>query len=141
MDINTNLSKSSNGSRGQNSIVRSNIMEVFRSCSIREEDDEEALVWAPLKKLPTYNRLRKGILTSSQGMGDQIDISDLGFHEKKKLIDKLICQVEEDNETVRIDIPTNEVRFEHLSIEVEAYVGSRGLPTFINYITNKVEVI
>ncbi|GAB4850125.1 transcription factor [Ancistrocladus abbreviatus] len=150
MDISADLYKISNGSRRQNSIVRSNIMEVFRSHSAREEDDEEALMWATLEKLPTYSRLRKGILTSSRGVGDQIDISDLGFHEKKKLIDKLICLVEEDNEkflwklksrleTVGIDIPTIEVRFEHLSIEAEAYVGSRGLPTFINYITNKVE--
>ncbi|GAB4850129.1 hypothetical protein Ancab_029426, partial [Ancistrocladus abbreviatus] len=98
MDISTNLSKISIGSRRQNSIVRSNIMEVFSSLSTQEEDDEEALMWATLENLPTYNRLRKGMLTISQGVSDQIDISDLGFHEKKKLIDKLICLVEEDNE-------------------------------------------
>jgi len=30
-----------------------------------EEDDEEALKWAALEKLPTYNRLKKGLLLSS----------------------------------------------------------------------------
>jgi len=32
------------------------------------------------------------------------------------------------------------VRFEHLSIDAEAYVGNRGLPTFTNFFSNKVMV-
>ena len=39
-----------------------------RSSRIREGDDEvETLKRAALEKLPTYNRLRKGILTTSRG--------------------------------------------------------------------------
>ena len=41
---------------------------------------------------------------------------------------------------VGIDIPTIEVRYEHLNVEAEAYVGSRALPTFLNFVTNMVEV-
>lgn len=41
---------------------------------------------------------------------------------------------------VGIDLPTIEVRFEHVNVEAEAYVGSRGLPTFINFSVNIVEV-
>lgn len=42
---------------------------------------------------------------------------------------------------VGIKLPTIEVRFEHLNVDAEAYVGSRGLPTFLSYYTNMVEVI
>lgn len=41
---------------------------------------------------------------------------------------------------VGIDIPTIEVRFEHLNVEAEAHEGSRALPTLINFCTNIVEV-
>ena len=55
-------------------------MEAFSRSSRHEEDnDEEALKWAALEKLPTYNRLRKGLLTTSRGVANEIDIADLGF--------------------------------------------------------------
>jgi hypothetical protein len=41
---------------------------------------------------------------------------------------------------VGIEIPTIEVRYEHLNIEAYAYVGGRALPTLLNSITNQVEV-
>lgn len=41
---------------------------------------------------------------------------------------------------VGIDLPEIEVRYEHLTIEADAYVGSRALPTFINFISNFFEV-
>lgn len=72
-------------------------MDVF-SRSSREEDDEEALRWAALEKLPTFDRLRKGILTASRGGADEIDIQNLGFHERKRLMERLVRVAEEDNE-------------------------------------------
>jgi len=42
--------------------------------------------------------------------------------------------------SVGIDNPTIEVRFEHLNIDAEAYVGNRGIPTFINFFVNKFTV-
>uniref|UniRef100_A0A6V7QPR8 ABC transporter domain-containing protein n=1 Tax=Ananas comosus var. bracteatus TaxID=296719 RepID=A0A6V7QPR8_ANACO len=78
--------------------------------SVREEDDEEALKWAAIEKLPTYNRMRKGILT-----GEKAGCKNVG-----------------------IDNPTIEVRFEHLNIDAEAYVGNRGVPTFTNFFYNKI---
>lgn len=41
---------------------------------------------------------------------------------------------------VGISVPTVEVRFEHLNVETEAYVGSRAMPTFFNYCVNTIEV-
>jgi len=41
---------------------------------------------------------------------------------------------------VGIDNPTIEVRFEHLNIDAEAYVGNRGIPTMTNFFSNKIMV-
>ncbi|XP_074275948.1 pleiotropic drug resistance protein 1-like [Silene latifolia] len=135
--------------RNSSSVWRSNGGDVF-SRSIRDEDDEEALRWAALEKLPTYDRLRKGILTSSHGVVNEIDVNNLGFHDKKNLLERLVHVTEDDNENfllklmgrierVGIEIPTIEVRYENLKVEAEVFMGSRALPTFINFMTNIVE--
>jgi hypothetical protein len=85
-------------SRGVSSVWRNSTVEVF-SRSSREEDDEEALKWAALEKLPTYDRLRKGILTSaSRGIISEVDIENLGVQERKQLLERLVKVAEEDNE-------------------------------------------
>lgn len=71
-------------------------LEIF-SRSAREEDDEEALKWAALEKLPTYDRLRKGLLHGSKG-ANQIDIGSLGYDDKRDLVDRLVTNVDDDNE-------------------------------------------
>ncbi|KAJ8539720.1 hypothetical protein K7X08_013972 [Anisodus acutangulus] len=131
-----------------NSIFRAN--NIFNRSS-RDEDDEEALKWAALEKLPTFDRLRKGLLFGPQGVGaNEVDINDLGNKESKDLIDRLVKNADEDNEKflrklrdridrVGLDLPTIEVRYEHLKIEADAYVGSSALPTFTNFITNFIE--
>ncbi|XP_038984626.1 ABC transporter G family member 36-like [Phoenix dactylifera] len=120
------------------------------SRSSREEDDEEALKWAALEKLPTYNRLRRGILAINEGQPREIDIENLSYQERKNLIERLVRVADEDNEKfllklrnrmdqVGIELPTIEVRYEHLNIEAEAYVGNRGLPSFVNATVNVLE--
>ncbi|KAJ7966134.1 Pleiotropic drug resistance ABC transporter [Quillaja saponaria] len=133
---------------GSSSIWRNSNREVF-SRSSREEDDEEALKWAALEKLPTYLRIRRGILTE-EGQPREIDIEKLGLLERKNLLERLVKIAEEDNERfllklkdrihrVGLDIPTIEVRFEHLNIEAEAHVGGRALPTMFNFSINMFE--
>jgi hypothetical protein len=41
---------------------------------------------------------------------------------------------------VGLDIPTVEVRFEHLNVEAKVHVGSRALPTIYNFFINMFEV-
>lgn len=77
-------------------IWRSNSMEIF-SASARE-DDEEALKWAAIERLPTYLRIRRSILTNEEGNAREIDIKKLGFTERKILLDRLLKLAEEDNE-------------------------------------------
>ncbi|XP_010537955.1 PREDICTED: ABC transporter G family member 40 isoform X2 [Tarenaya hassleriana] len=146
----TSFHKASSSLRRNSSVWRRDTgMEVF-SRSSREEDDEEALRWAALEKLPTFDRLRKGILTASHGGVNEIDIHSLGFQEKKKLLERLMKVGDEDHEKllwslknridrVGIEVPTIEVRFDHLTVEAEAHVGGRALPTFVNFISNIVE--
>ena len=68
--------------------------------SVREEDDEEALRWAAIEKLPTYDRMRKGILTGAGAGGgiEEVDIQGLGMEERQNLIERLVRTAEEDNE-------------------------------------------
>ncbi|GAA0140844.1 ATP-binding cassette [Lithospermum erythrorhizon] len=140
------------GRLGSSSIWRSHRgMDVFAASSRRsEEDDEEALKWAAIEKLPTYLRIRRGILSEGEGKHREIDITNLGFIERANLIDRLVKIAEQDNENfllklksridrVNILLPTIEVRFEHLNIEAAAYVGSRGLPTVLNFSVNTLE--
>jgi predicted Zn-dependent protease len=94
----TDIYRATNSLRAQSSTIwRNSGVEVF-SKSSREEDDEEALKWAALEKLPTYNRLRKGLLTTSHGAANEIDVTDLAFQEKQKLLERLVKVAEEDNE-------------------------------------------
>ncbi|KAJ1691234.1 hypothetical protein LUZ63_015389 [Rhynchospora breviuscula] len=118
--------------------------------SVREEDDEEALKWAAIEKLPTYDRVRKGMLPPVDGGAPQeVDIDGLSMQERKDLLERLIRTAEEDNERfllklrdrmerVGIDNPTIEVRFENLNIDADAYIGNRGVPTFTNFFSNTI---
>ena len=40
---------------------------------------------------------------------------------------------------VGIELPRIEVRFEHLNVEADVYVGSRALPTLLNFVLNFLE--
>ncbi|KAF8400719.1 hypothetical protein HHK36_014019 [Tetracentron sinense] len=132
--------------------------EFYRVGSIRsrsrtsvEDEDEEALRWAAYQRLPTYNRARKGILCGVAGDYKEIDLQSLKYQERKEFLDRLIRDGD-DNERylqklknridrVGIEIPTIEIRFEHLKIDAEAYVGSRALPTMLNFCANMLEGI
>ncbi|KAI3775037.1 hypothetical protein L1987_49605 [Smallanthus sonchifolius] len=140
--------RSSNGRMGSlrsgsTSLWRNTGMDVF-SRSNREEDDEEALKWASLEKLPTFDRLKKGLLFGSTGPSQEVDIDNLGFEDRKRLLDRLVNTADEDNEKfllklrnridrVGIDLPTIEVKFEHVTVEADINTGSRALPSFINF--------
>ncbi|XP_071722010.1 pleiotropic drug resistance protein 1-like isoform X2 [Rutidosis leptorrhynchoides] len=122
------------------------------SSSLRrdERDDEEALKWAAIERLPTVDRVRKGLLNAIEGETSEVDITKLGFQDRKDLIERLVNDTDVDNERflmklrrrldrVGIEIPTLDVRFENLRVEAEAQVGSRALPSFTNFSINMVE--
>ncbi|ONM41194.1 ABC transporter G family member 40 [Zea mays] len=130
------------------------------SRSSREEDDEEALRWAALEKLPTYDRVRRAMVplglgadgaeaAGRKGLVD-VDVLSLGPRERRALLERLVRVADEDNERfllklkdrvdrVGIDMPTIEVRFQNLEAEAEVRVGSSGLPTVLNSVVNTIE--
>ncbi|KAM7512769.1 hypothetical protein LguiB_011644 [Lonicera macranthoides] len=122
-----------------------------RSASFREDgDDEEALRWAALERLPTYNRVRRGIFTNIVGDSKEIDVDKLQVEERTVLLERLVNSVNNDwnrffdrmrrrFNTVDLEFPKIEVRFEHLHIETFVHVGSRALPTIPNFIFNMTE--
>ncbi|KAK3416802.1 hypothetical protein EUGRSUZ_H02562 [Eucalyptus grandis] len=108
------------------------------SRSSHDEDDEEALRWAALEKLPTFKRLQKGILTASGG-ANQIDIWTLGFHDRKRLLERLLRVTEEDNEGFLLKLRNRIDRVGIDNVEAKAHEGSRALPTVINFCTSILE--
>ncbi|KAK2655148.1 hypothetical protein Ddye_008200 [Dipteronia dyeriana] len=120
------------------------------------QDDEEELRWAAIERLPTYDRLRKGVirqvLDNGKVVHGEVDVTNLGMQDKKQLMESILKVVEEDNEKflrrlrdrtdrVGIEVPKIEVRYEHLSVEGDVHVGSRALPSLINFYMNAIESV
>ncbi|BFI27868.1 ATP-binding cassette, subfamily G (WHITE), member 2, PDR [Marchantia polymorpha subsp. ruderalis] len=118
------------------------------------EDDEEALMWATLEKLPTYDRLRKTVLCDLKGSRrrlDTVDVRSLKQQDREAAIDniigsdapadneKFLSKLRERLEKVGIELPRVEIRFENLHITAQCYVGSRALPTLWNAALNFTE--
>jgi hypothetical protein len=122
----------------------------------READDEEALKWAALQKLPTYDRIRRSIFKSVEENGNvltqEVDATQLSQEDRKKLMAKIFKVTEDDNERfllkfreridrVGIELPKIEVRFEHLDITANVHVGGRALPSLPNFLLTLFEVL
>ena len=68
-----------------------------------DEDDEEALRWAALERLPTCDRVRRAILPlaaegAEAGAHQVVDVLSLGPHERRALLERLVRVADEDNE-------------------------------------------
>ncbi|OIT22805.1 pleiotropic drug resistance protein 2 [Nicotiana attenuata] len=120
------------------------------------EEEEKELKWAAIDRLPTYDRLRKGMMKEVMNNGrvvhNEVDMTKLGNQEKKVLMESILKVVEDDNEQflrrlrhrtdrVGIEIPKIEVRFQNLSVQGDTYVGTRALPTLLNSTLNTIEAV
>ncbi|KAL6326623.1 hypothetical protein AAG906_009749 [Vitis piasezkii] len=105
----------------------------------RREDDEEELKWVAIERLPTFERLSKEM--PKQVLDDGKVVNEEVYQRLLKKIMKFLLRLEERTDRVGVEIPKIEVRFEHLSIEGDAYVGTRALPTLINSTMNFIEGI
>ena len=76
------------------------------SRSSREEDDEEALRWAALEKLPTYDRVRRAMVplggdgaeADAGGGKGLVDVHSLDPQQRRALLERLVRVADEDNE-------------------------------------------
>ncbi len=72
------------------------------SAAKRQPEDEEAVRWAALQKLPTYDRVRKTLFKTVEANGnaltEEVDVTQLSHQDRKKLMSKILKETEEDNE-------------------------------------------
>ncbi|KAL3538335.1 hypothetical protein ACH5RR_001701 [Cinchona calisaya] len=128
----------------------------FRSNSVlstgRDDnlDEERALQWAAIERLPTFERLRSSLFDEHDGNEADgkrkrlIDVTKLGALERHVFIEKLIKHIEYDNlrllqkirkrmNKVGIEIPSVEVRYNDLRVEAQCeIVDGKPLPTLWN---------
>ncbi|KAL9251842.1 ABC transporter G family member 35-like protein [Drosera capensis] len=119
-------------------------------------EDEEALMWASLENLPTYDRLRTSIMKFLEedpggGEGNErvlhrgVDVRRLEMNERILFIGRLFKDSEQDHvkflkklrdriDKVEIQLPTVEMEFENLTVEAKCYV-----PTLPNTACNILE--
>ncbi|KAJ9184443.1 hypothetical protein P3X46_004169 [Hevea brasiliensis] len=150
------LARSSTGSRRSFGSRRSWTQPDVFNQSMRREEDEEELRWAAIERLPSFERMRKGmlrqVLDNGKVIQSEVDVRNLRMQDKKQLMESIFKDAEDDSEKfltrlrdridrVRIQIPKVEVRFEHLSVEGEVHIGSRALPTLLNATLNTIENI
>jgi hypothetical protein len=84
-----------------------------RSGRRNADDDEEALRWAAIERLPTYSRVRTAILSSSAASAEadqapaaagrrpqykEVDVRRLGVGERQEFIERVFRVAEEDNQ-------------------------------------------
>ncbi|CAH8353869.1 unnamed protein product [Eruca vesicaria subsp. sativa] len=139
-----------------------NLEDIFSPSSRRTKsvnEDEEALKWAAIEKLPTYSRLRTSLMPAlgeeedlygNQILNKEVDVTKLDGEERAKFIDMVFKVAEQDNERIltklrnRIDrvgitLPTVEVRYENLTVKADCYTGDRSLPSLTNTVRNMGE--
>ncbi|KZV18315.1 ABC transporter G family member 31-like [Dorcoceras hygrometricum] len=121
--------------------------------------DEEELRWAAIEKLPSRNRtnfalIRRSTSDSSGGeeYTDTIDVRKLNRFNRELVVKRALATNAQDNfkllsgikerlDRVGLDIPKVEVRFENLHVSANVQIGSRALPTLVNYSRDMIEHI
>ncbi|KAB5569567.1 hypothetical protein DKX38_003360 [Salix brachista] len=121
------------------------------SSCVKENEDEIELQWAAIERLPTFRRLRLSLFDEKEEDEEGkrvVDVTKLEALERHVFIDKLINKIEEDNcsllsklkeriDKVGLEVPTVEVRYRNLSVEVEyEVVHGKPLPTLWNTLKN-----
>ncbi|KAK1698687.1 hypothetical protein QYE76_015384 [Lolium multiflorum] len=120
------------------------------SSSRRHDEDEENLRWAALEKLPTYDRMRRAIPLANHDLGaggsnGLVEIELLASGDGGRALLERVLQDDSERflrslrdrlDRVGIELPSIEVRYEGLSVEVDAFVGSSALPTLWNVTAN-----
>ena len=120
------------------------------------KEDEEDLQMYALLRLPTQKRVnlalvRKPSMSDNKKM-EQIDVRKLNRVYREHLVKEALATNEQDNykllsaikerfNRVGLEMPNIEVRFRNLKIGAEVQIGTRALPTLINYTRDALEGI
>ncbi|GFP80592.1 ABC transporter g family member 31 [Phtheirospermum japonicum] len=116
-------------------------------------EDEEELRWAAIERLPSQQRsnfalVRRTASNSGGGGGeestDTVDVRKLDRFNRELVVRRALATTAQDNfqllsgikerlDKVDLEVPKVEVRFEKLNISADVMIGSRALPTLVNY--------
>ncbi|RYQ99046.1 hypothetical protein Ahy_B07g086895 [Arachis hypogaea] len=134
------------------------------------EEDEEELRWAALSRLPSQKRSNYAVLRASSsrrrspfgseekskpGGGEKeelIDVRKLSRQHRELVVKKALATNEQDNyhllfaikerlDRVGLEVPKIEVRYKDLNVHADVQIGSRSLPTLINFTRDVIENI
>ncbi|XP_061347196.1 ABC transporter G family member 31-like isoform X2 [Gastrolobium bilobum] len=126
------------------------------------EEDEAELQWAALSRLPSQKRSNFALLRASssrlqtppQGSGTDnlVDVRKLNRFHRELVVKKALATNDQDNyrllsaikerlDRVGLEVPNIEVRYKDLTISADVQIGSRALPTLINYTRDAFENI
>ncbi|XP_012839425.1 PREDICTED: ABC transporter G family member 31 [Erythranthe guttata] len=122
------------------------------------EQDESDLRWAAIERLPSQHRtnfalVRRSASESDGGGGectDTVDVRKLNRLNRELVVRRALATSDQDNyvllsgikdrlDKVGLEIPKVEVRFENLQITADVNIGSRALPTLVNYTRDMFE--
>ncbi|XP_061368731.1 ABC transporter G family member 31-like [Gastrolobium bilobum] len=129
------------------------------------EEDEEELQMAALLRLPTMKRVNLALVRkpssdqsnkgSSSGEGkkkkmETVDVRKLNRFHRERLVDEAFATNEQDNykllsaikerfNRAGMEVPSIEVRYKNLTIGAEIQLGSRALPTLLNWTRDGLE--
>ncbi|KAK1311612.1 ABC transporter G family member 31 [Acorus calamus] len=121
--------------------------------------DEEELQWAAIQRLPSQKRSKFAILArkASQAAADRedplleiIDVRKLDRRGRELVVQRALATEDQDNfnllvgikerlDRVGLEVPKVEVRFENLNVSANVHMGTRSLPTLVNYVRDILE--
>ncbi|TMW95972.1 hypothetical protein EJD97_008115 [Solanum chilense] len=129
-----------------------------RSNAESVEEDESELMWAALEKLPTRKRtnfalVKRNETDSSVGKThDTVDVRNLDRNTRQLVVNRAMATTAQDNykllagvkerlDSVGLEVPKVEVRYENITLTANVNVGSRALPTLVNSVRDVIESI
>ncbi|CAM8992214.1 unnamed protein product [Rhodiola kirilowii] len=135
--------------------------ESFRRPSNAETvmEDEEELMWAALSRLPSQKRTSTALIRRSASEArdgekrtETVDVTNLSRSRRELVVRKALATSEQDNfrllfgikerlNRAGLEIPKVEVRFQNLNVTADVQVGSRALPTLVNYTRDMAEYL
>ncbi|KAK1379110.1 ABC transporter G family member 31 [Heracleum sosnowskyi] len=121
------------------------------------ERDEDELLWAALERLPSEKRtnfaLLRRELSKAQGKDIRtVDVRKLDRFNRELVVKNALATTDQDNyrllagikkrlDRAGIKVPNVEVRFEDVTISAKVKLGSRALPTLVNYVRDLSEKV
>ncbi|GJX49894.1 ABC transporter G family member 31 [Tanacetum coccineum] len=127
-----------------------------RSNADEVQRDEMELLWAAIDRLPSRQEKKYALVKRSSGSNggvertETVDVTKLDKRNRSLIVRKALDTSEQDNykllaaikerfDRVGLEVPKVEVRFEKVHIEADVLVGSRALPTLVNYTRDAIE--